>query len=79
MLGGEVMAKWRVSYLGRRIGTIEAPDEKSAVAEAMKTFHITPTRRFLIRVTEVKEQKAPTTSAAGEGLIGQVKELLVGS
>ena len=49
------MAKWRVTYLGRRIGTVDASDDKSAIAEAMKTFHITPTRRFLIRVTEVKE------------------------
>ena len=49
------MAKWRVNYLGKRVGTVEAPDEKSAIAEAMKTFHITPVRRFLIRVTEVKE------------------------
>ena len=49
------MPRWRVSYLGKRIGTVEAPDAKSAIAEAMKTFHITPLRRFLIRVTEVKE------------------------
>jgi hypothetical protein len=49
------MAKWRVNYLGKPLGTVEAPDQKSAVAEAMKTFHITPLRRFLIRVTEGKE------------------------
>ena len=49
------MARWRVNYLGRHIGTVDAPDEKSAIAEAMKTFHITPVRRFLIRVTEMKE------------------------
>ena len=49
------MPRWRVTYLGKRIGTVEAPDAKSAIAEAMKTFHITPLRRFLIRVTEVKE------------------------
>ena len=41
------MASWRVTYLGRRIGTVDASDDKSAIAEAMKTFHITPTRRFL--------------------------------
>ena len=46
---------WRVSYLGRGIGSVKAPDEKSAIAEAMKTFHITLARRFLIRVAEVKE------------------------
>jgi hypothetical protein len=50
-----MMPRWRVSYLGKPLGTLEAPDEKSAIAEAMKTFHITPVRRFLIRVTEVKE------------------------
>ena len=52
------MAKWRVDYLGKKgshLGTVEAPDEKSAIEEAMKTFHITPVRRFLIRVTEGKE------------------------
>jgi len=46
---------WRVTCLSKRIGTVEAPDERSAIAEAMKTFHITPVRRFLIRVTEGKE------------------------
>ena len=49
------LSRWRVNYLGKHIGFVEAPDEKSAIAEAMKTFHITPVRRFLIRVTEVKE------------------------
>jgi hypothetical protein len=49
------MPCWRVSYLGRRIGSVEALDEKSAIADAMKACHITPARRFLIRVTEVKE------------------------
>ena len=48
------MPRWRVNYLGKPLGTVEAPDEKSAIAEAMKTFHITPARRFLIRVTAVK-------------------------
>ena len=51
------MARWRVSYLGRVIGTVEAPDEKSAVAKAMKTFHITLARRFLINVTEGQGMK----------------------
>ena len=52
---GPSKSRWRVTCLGKRIGTVEAPDEKSAIAEAMKTFHITPVRRFLIRVTEGKE------------------------
>jgi hypothetical protein len=48
------MARWRVNYLGKPIGIVEAPDVKSAVAEAMKTFNITPARRVRIRVIEVK-------------------------
>jgi hypothetical protein len=52
------MAKWRVDYLGKKgshLGTVEAPDEKSAIEEAMKTFHITSARRFKLMVTKVKE------------------------
>ena len=49
---GPPQSRWRVSYLGKRIGNVEAPDEKTAIAEAMQIFHITPARRFLIRVAE---------------------------
>ncbi len=52
------MPRWRVDYLGKKgkhLGTVEASDEKSAIAEAMKTFHITPARRFTLVVTKVKE------------------------
>jgi hypothetical protein len=49
------MAGWRVNYVGKPIGIVEAPDVKSAVAEAMKTFNITPARRVRIRVIEVKQ------------------------
>jgi hypothetical protein len=52
------MARWRVDYIGKggkRLGTVEAPDEKDAIVEAMKTFHITPARRFKFMVTKVKE------------------------
>ncbi len=41
------MPRWRIDYLGKKLlhlGTIEAADEKSAIEEAMKTFHITPAR-----------------------------------
>ena len=41
-------------------GIVEAPDENSAVAEAMKTFHITPARRFL------NEKPRPTLVAGAE-------------
>jgi hypothetical protein len=53
------MPPWRVDYLAGKdnhLGIVEAPDEKSAIAEAMTTFHITPARRFKIVVTKVKEQ-----------------------
>jgi 1,2-phenylacetyl-CoA epoxidase PaaB subunit len=39
------MARWRVDYLGienKHFGSVEAPDERSAIAEAAKLFHITP-------------------------------------
>jgi hypothetical protein len=51
------MPPWRVDYLAgkdKHLGIVEAPDEKSAIAEAMTT--ITPARRFKIVVTKVKEQ-----------------------
>jgi hypothetical protein len=51
------MPRWRVDYPGKggkHLGTVEAPDEKSAIAEAMKTFHITPARRFKISVTKIE-------------------------
>ena len=37
--------------------TVEAPDEKSAIAEAMKTFNITPARRFKLVVTKTEAAK----------------------
>jgi hypothetical protein len=30
--------RWRVNYGNKHIGTIEAPDETSAIAEAMRTY-----------------------------------------
>jgi hypothetical protein len=51
------MARWRVDYLGvkedKHFGSVEAPDEKSAIAVAMRTFHITPARRLRIMVTKI--------------------------
>ena len=52
------MAKWRVEHLGKKgshLGTVEAPDEKSAIAEATKTFRIAPARRFKLMVTKIRE------------------------
>jgi hypothetical protein len=53
------MARWRVDYIGKggnHLGTVEAPDERSAIAEAVKQFHITPARRFKIAVTKISEK-----------------------
>jgi hypothetical protein len=47
------MPRWCVDYLGKALGTVDAADEKSAIAQAAKEFHITPARRFLIRVTKI--------------------------
>ncbi len=52
------MPRWRVDYLGKKLqhlGTVEAADEKSTIEEAMKTFHITPARRFKLVVTSTKQ------------------------
>ena len=49
-----MMARWRVDYIGKRgkyLGTVEATDEKTAIAEAAKQFNITPARRNKIVVT----------------------------
>ena len=54
------MARWRVvDYLGskgKQLGTADAPDEKSAIEEAVKTFNIAPARRFKIVVTLVSSK-----------------------
>jgi hypothetical protein len=52
------MARWRVDYLGskgKHRGTVDAPDEKAAIEEAVKMFQITPARRFQLMVTKVRE------------------------
>ncbi len=41
---------------GQHLGTVEAPDEKTAIAEAMKAFNITPARQFKLVVTRISEQ-----------------------
>ena len=67
------MARWRVDYLAakdKHLGTVEAPDEKAAIAEAMKTFNITPARRFKIGDEDRSSEagiKNPTTSVGGRG------------
>ena len=62
------MARWRVDFFGKvlsTLGSVEAPDEKSAIAEAAREFNITPTWRNKLVVTKVivpdrDSNKAPT-------------------
>jgi hypothetical protein len=52
------MPRWRVNYCAgkdQHLGTVEAPKEKGAIAEAMKTFNITPARRFRLLVRKIEE------------------------
>lgn len=54
---GEVMARWRVDYIGKggkHLGTVEAADERGAIAEAAKLFNIAPARRFKIMVAKIE-------------------------
>ena len=54
------MPRWRVDYIGKggkHLGTVEAPDEKSAFAEAAKQFNITPARRSKLVVTRIEMPK----------------------
>jgi len=52
------MPGWRVDIMGklrrRPVGVVEAADEKSAIEQAARQFHITPARRFKIRVTRTQ-------------------------
>jgi 1,2-phenylacetyl-CoA epoxidase PaaB subunit len=51
---------WRVNYSGKHIGTVAAPDERSALAEAAKHFNITTARRDRISVVELDDRKDAT-------------------
>ena len=51
------MPRWRVDYIGKggkHLGTVEAPDEKAAIAEAAKQFNITTARRARIAVMQTR-------------------------
>jgi hypothetical protein len=53
-------ARWRVDFIGKvrsTLGTVEAPDQESAIAEATKQFHITPSRRNRIVVTNLDKAR----------------------
>jgi len=32
------MFRWRVDFIGKHLGTVEAPDERSAIAKAILTI-----------------------------------------
>jgi hypothetical protein len=52
------VARWRVDFMGkvlRTLGSIQAPDEKSAVEQAAKTFNIPPARQNKIIVTKIAD------------------------
>jgi hypothetical protein len=54
------MPRWRVDYLGKKgshLGTVEAKDEKSAIAEAAKEFDIPPARHNKIVLTKITGPK----------------------
>jgi hypothetical protein len=58
------MPRWRVDYLGKggkHLGTVQAPDERSAIAEAVKTFHVTPAQPFKIAVTKTNVAEKPVS------------------
>ena len=54
------MPRWRVDYIGKELqhlGTVEAADQKAAIAEAAKQFNITPARRSELVVTRIDTPK----------------------
>jgi hypothetical protein len=59
MAKSERLHRWSVSLIRKRaeqIGTVEAPDEKSAIDKAAKEFHIPPERRNRIAVSKISER-----------------------
>ena len=63
------MRRWRVGYLGKHnsshLGSVEAPDEKSAIVEAARQFHITPARRNMIRITRTQASEKRARESSG--------------
>jgi hypothetical protein len=54
------MARWRVDYLGKvlmTLGSVEAPDEASAIALAAELYNIPPARqnKIVVKRLEIKE------------------------
>jgi hypothetical protein len=63
------MPRWRVDFIGkvlRKLGSLEAPAEKTAKAKAAEEFHIPPARQSKIVVTKLDDGRSkPTSPAAG--------------
>ena len=54
------MPRWRVDYIGKvlsTLGTVEARDEREAIAKAAEEFNITAARRNKIAVTKVETKR----------------------
>ena len=52
--------RWSVSLIRKRaeeLGTVEAPDEQSAIARAVAQFNIPPERRNRITVVKLEKQE----------------------
>jgi hypothetical protein len=62
------MPRCRVDYIGKvlmTLGSIEAPDEKAAIAEAAKEFHIPPARQNKIVVTRTQAAEKRDRDSSG--------------
>ena len=49
------------------LGSVEAPDEDTAIAEAVKEFHITPARRNKLVVTKVVDTDRGSNKSPDRG------------
>jgi hypothetical protein len=54
------MPRWRVDYIGKvlmTLGSVEAADEASAIAEAAELYNIPPPRqnKIVVKRLEIKE------------------------
>jgi hypothetical protein len=53
------MPRWRVDLIGERlqhVGTVEAANEREALAEAIKHFEVRPALRSKIAVTKISDR-----------------------
>ena len=55
-----MIARWRVDYIGKvlmTLGSVGAPDEASAIAQAAELYNIPPTRQNRIVVKQLVTKK----------------------